>query len=50
METFMDWFLIYRSENEMVALQDEIDSRESESSIVYFEPAGKVTILEIIKK
>jgi hypothetical protein len=50
MEAFMDWRLIYRTEEEMGALMGDIDPAEVESHQVYSDPDGSVVYLMVYKK
>ncbi len=50
MECIMDWFLICRSEAEMVTLTKEIDSTQVAAESVYRDSYGNVVYLELRKK
>lgn len=49
METFMQWYLIYRTEHELVAVADEIPSSEIAIKRTFFEENGNILFLEITK-
>jgi extracellular factor (EF) 3-hydroxypalmitic acid methyl ester biosynthesis protein len=50
MEAFMDWHLIYRTEEEMGTLMEDIDPEEVESCQVYSDPDGSVVYLMVHKR
>jgi len=49
METFMDWYLIYRDEHDMAQLLSRIDPNYIESYDIYPDPHGSVVYL-LVKK
>ncbi len=49
LEAVMDWWLIYRSREELLALGDNIDSSRIASRRVFVEPENNVAILELVR-
>ncbi|MCP4380109.1 MAG: hypothetical protein GY798_01555 [Hyphomicrobiales bacterium] len=49
MEMFMDWFLEYRSEQDMYNLLREVDLTDLSHVEVVFEPAGQVMLLRVVR-
>ena len=49
METFMQWYLIYRTESELEAVADEIPSEEIAYRRTFFEENGNIVFLELVK-
>jgi extracellular factor (EF) 3-hydroxypalmitic acid methyl ester biosynthesis protein len=49
METFMQWYLIYRNEHELAAVADEIPSSEIAIKRTFVEENGNILFLEITK-
>jgi hypothetical protein len=50
MEALMDWWLIYRSPEDMADLRSVLPPAEIESSEVFLEPTGNVVFLEVVKR
>jgi extracellular factor (EF) 3-hydroxypalmitic acid methyl ester biosynthesis protein len=50
MEAFMDWYLIYRDENQLFDFMSEINMNEIASYDIYSDPTGNVLYLKVIKK
>jgi extracellular factor (EF) 3-hydroxypalmitic acid methyl ester biosynthesis protein len=49
METFMQWYLIYRTEDELEAVTTEIPSSEIAYKRTFFEENGNIVFLELTK-
>jgi hypothetical protein len=49
MEAFMDWHLVYRSADEMLALASEIAERELGSARTYCDTSGNIVYLELVR-
>jgi extracellular factor (EF) 3-hydroxypalmitic acid methyl ester biosynthesis protein len=49
MEAVMDWWLIYRSEDELQSLADGLDAAKIGSKRTFVEPEGNVALLEIVR-
>ena len=49
METFMDWFLIFRSPEEMVALFDVLPEDQLSSLLLTFDPDENIVFIEAVK-
>jgi cyclopropane fatty-acyl-phospholipid synthase-like methyltransferase len=47
MEAFMDWWLIYRTDEQMLSVANEIHPAHIQSTQQYQDPFGNVTYLEI---
>lgn len=50
MEAFMDWYLIYRDENQLFDFMSELNMDEVESYEIYSDPTGNVLYLKVNKK
>jgi extracellular factor (EF) 3-hydroxypalmitic acid methyl ester biosynthesis protein len=50
MEAFMDWYLIYRDENQLFDFMSELNMDEVASFDIYSDPSGNVLYLKVIKK
>ena len=50
MEAVMDWWLIYRSPEQMTELRSVLPAAEIGSSDVFLEPTGNVVFLEVVKR
>jgi extracellular factor (EF) 3-hydroxypalmitic acid methyl ester biosynthesis protein len=49
MEAMMDWWLIYRSPEQMAEFRSELPAAAVASSDVFLEPTGNVAFLEVVK-
>lgn len=49
MEAMMDWWLVYRSPEQMAALRSVLPAGAVASSEVFLEPTGNVAFLEVVK-
>jgi hypothetical protein len=49
MEAVMDWWLVYRSEEQLSTMADYVDRVKIASRRVLFEPARNVAILELVR-
>ncbi len=50
METFMDWTLIYRDQQDMVRLLAQIEPAQIQNYDVYDDPSGAVVYLLVKKR
>ncbi len=50
METFMDWTLIYRDQQDMVRLLAQIEPAQIQNYDVYDDPGGSVVYLLVKKR
>jgi extracellular factor (EF) 3-hydroxypalmitic acid methyl ester biosynthesis protein len=50
MEAMMDWWLVYRSPEEMAAFRSVLPGGDVASSEVFLEPTGNVVFLEVVKR
>jgi extracellular factor (EF) 3-hydroxypalmitic acid methyl ester biosynthesis protein len=50
MEAFMDWWLIYRNEDQMLRMTARIDPTEISGHRLYTEETGRIIFLEITKR
>jgi extracellular factor (EF) 3-hydroxypalmitic acid methyl ester biosynthesis protein len=49
MEAIMDWWLVYRSPQELLALADAVPPHAIASSDVFLDPTGNVAFLELVR-
>lgn len=49
METFMDWFLVFRSPEDMVALFDVLPEDQLSSLLLTFDPDNNIVFIEAVK-
>jgi len=50
MEAVMDWWLIYRSPEQVEAFRSALPQEGVESAEVFLDPTGNVAFLEVVKK
>ena len=50
MESYMDWFLIFRSAEDMAALFETLPQNEIDSLVVSFDPDENIVFVEATRK
>jgi len=50
MESYMDWFLIFRSSKELLELFETLPQNSLDSLVVSFDPDENIVFVEAIKK
>lgn len=50
MECFMDWWLIYRTHDEMDRLLNDVPKETISSSRIFYDPTGQIVFLEVVRR